>query len=166
MLGVDELVGVALSTIEVGQPQPAAHDEQQERDDAEDAETILHEFGHALQDAITPDFGQSEEAAAMGEGFGDYSAASFFGEEKPTRYRPTVMSWDGVTWERVCRESGVRAVPECRDTYSEIFVEGDEPTEPCPIHHLGQALDLWSDQTSFDALDRASRRQEEDELRP
>jgi hypothetical protein len=55
-------------------------------DDAEDAETILHEFGHALQDAITPDFGQSEEAAAMGEGFGDYFAASFFSETKSPRY--------------------------------------------------------------------------------
>ena len=46
-------------------------------DEAEDGETILHEFGHALQDAICPDFGQSQEAAAMGEGFGDYFAASF-----------------------------------------------------------------------------------------
>ena len=69
-------------------------------DDAEDAETILHEFGHALQDAITPDFGQSEEAAAMGEGFGDYFAASYFRDAKSLRYAATVMSWDGVTWER------------------------------------------------------------------
>jgi hypothetical protein len=35
-------------------------------DDAEDGETIVHELGHALQDAIIPDFGQSEEAAAEG----------------------------------------------------------------------------------------------------
>ena len=51
-------------------------------DEAEDGETILHEFGHALQDAIWPDFGQSQEAAAMGEGFGDYFAASFTAEKK------------------------------------------------------------------------------------
>lgn len=65
-------------------------------DDAEDAETILHELGHAIQDAICPDFGQSEEAAAMGEGFGDYFAASFFEAKKPARYRDSVMSWDGL----------------------------------------------------------------------
>ena len=65
-------------------------------DDAEDGETILHEFGHALQDAICPDFGQSDEAAAMGEGFGDYFAGSFFERAKPARYRRTVMTWDGA----------------------------------------------------------------------
>lgn len=67
-----------------------------EIDDAEDGETILHEFGHALQDAIVPDFGQSTEAAAMGEGFGDYFAASYFAEDKPQRYRACVMTWDGL----------------------------------------------------------------------
>ena len=66
-------------------------------DDAEDGETVLHEFGHAMQDAICPDFGQSHEAAAMGEGFGDYWAGSFFAERKPAAYRLALMSWDGAT---------------------------------------------------------------------
>lgn len=65
-------------------------------DDAEDAETILHELGHAIQDAIVRDFGQSAEAAAMGEGFGDYLAASFFADAKPESYRTAVMTWDGL----------------------------------------------------------------------
>ena len=56
-------------------------------DDAEDGETILHEFGHAIQDAICPDFGQSPEAAAMGEGFGDYFAGSFFAAQEDGRQR-------------------------------------------------------------------------------
>src|SRR5215470_3229831 len=65
-------------------------------DDAEDGETILHEFGHALQDAICPDFGQSPEAAAMGEGFGDYFAASFFADKKTEAYRARISSWDMI----------------------------------------------------------------------
>jgi len=68
-------------------------------DDAEDGETIVHEFGHALQDAICPDFGESLQGAAMGEGFGDYFAASFFAEKKRKRRKvllPTVMTWDGI----------------------------------------------------------------------
>jgi hypothetical protein len=72
-------------------------------DEAEDGETILHEFGHALQDAICPDFGQSPEAAAMGEGFGDYFAASFTAQTKIDKrarsFLPTVMSWDGILME-------------------------------------------------------------------
>jgi hypothetical protein len=72
-------------------------------DAAEDGEMILHEFGHALQDAICPDFGQSQEAAAMGEGFGDYFAASFTAQTKRAKqlgpYVDTVMSWNGVLEE-------------------------------------------------------------------
>jgi len=68
-------------------------------DDAEDGETVLHELGHAIQDAICPDFGQSIQAAAMGEGFGDYWAASFFEAQKPEAYRDTVMSWDGAYYD-------------------------------------------------------------------
>jgi Zn-dependent metalloprotease len=40
-------------------------------DDAEDAEIILHEYGHAIQDDQVPGFGAGEEGGAMGEGFGD-----------------------------------------------------------------------------------------------
>jgi Zn-dependent metalloprotease len=65
-------------------------------DDAEDGETILHELGHAIQDAICPNFGQSHEAAAIGEGFGDYFAASFFAQRKPENYQHCVMTWDGL----------------------------------------------------------------------
>ncbi|MCU0223995.1 MAG: M4 family metallopeptidase [Acidobacteria bacterium] len=93
-------------------------------DDAEDAETILHELGHAIQDAICPDFGQSAQAAAMGEGFGDYFAASFFAGRKPERFRTSVASWDCVT--------DTRYDPPClrrvdgAETFESFDPDGDE----------------------------------------
>ncbi|MCI0563972.1 MAG: M36 family metallopeptidase, partial [Nitrososphaera sp.] len=67
-------------------------------DDAEDADIILHEYGHAIQDAQVPGFGPSGEARAMGEGFGDYLAASFFADIKPQELRPTIGNWDAVAY--------------------------------------------------------------------
>lgn len=95
-------------------------------DDAEDAETILHEFAHALQDAIIPDFGQSPEAAAIGEGFGDYFAASFFADQKPEEYQPCVMTWDGLL---IGLEDGTD--PPClrrvdRDWTTDDFEDGED----------------------------------------
>jgi Zn-dependent metalloprotease len=96
-------------------------------DDAEDAETILHELGHAIQDAICPDFGQSDEAAAMGEGFGDYWAASFFESRKPAKYRNSVMSWDGLLLGLKSK-----ADPPClrrldgKKTFDDFDEDGDE----------------------------------------
>jgi hypothetical protein len=45
-------------------------------DDAEDAEVIVHEYGHAVHDAQVADFGQSLDAGSIGEAFGDYLAVS------------------------------------------------------------------------------------------
>ena len=65
-------------------------------DDAEDADIILHEYGHAIQDDQVPGFGASDEGGAMGEGFGDFLAASFFADAKPKSMRPTVCNWDAT----------------------------------------------------------------------
>jgi Zn-dependent metalloprotease len=67
-------------------------------DDAEDAEIVLHEYGHAIQDNQVPGFGASSEAGAMGEGFGDFLAASFFSDVKPKNMKPTLGNWDAVAY--------------------------------------------------------------------
>ncbi|HEU4768282.1 MAG TPA: M36 family metallopeptidase [Pyrinomonadaceae bacterium] len=67
-------------------------------DDAEDAEIILHEYGHSIQDNQVTGFGPSGEARAMGEGFGDFLAASFFADAKPEVLRPTLGNWDAVAY--------------------------------------------------------------------
>ena len=43
-------------------------------DDAEDAEVIVHEYGHSVQDAQVPGFGTTLESGAIGEAFSDYLA--------------------------------------------------------------------------------------------
>lgn len=67
-------------------------------DDAEDAEVVLHEYGHAIQDNQVPGFGATSEGGAMGEGFGDYLAASFFADRKPARLQDCIASWDATSY--------------------------------------------------------------------
>ena len=67
-------------------------------DDAEDAEIILHEYGHAIQDDQVPGFGAKEEGGAMGEGFGDFLAASFFADVKPKEMKLTLGNWDASAY--------------------------------------------------------------------
>ncbi|MFF1507945.1 M4 family metallopeptidase [Streptomyces sp. NPDC058326] len=45
-------------------------------DDAEDAEVIVHEYGHAVHHAQVPGFGTTAESGAIGEAFGDYLAVA------------------------------------------------------------------------------------------
>jgi hypothetical protein len=70
-------------------------------DDAEDAEVILHEYGHAIQDSqATPfgNFGFSLEAGAIGEGFGDYFAVTVSNVIAPTPDPACVADWDSVSY--------------------------------------------------------------------
>jgi hypothetical protein len=45
-------------------------------DDAEDAEVIVHEYGHAVQADQVPGFGTGLDAGSIGEAFGDYLGVS------------------------------------------------------------------------------------------
>lgn len=63
-------------------------------DDAEDADVVIHEYGHSIQDNIVPGWGGGQEGA-MGEGFGDYWGGSYSRALYPS-YQPTYFfNWDG-----------------------------------------------------------------------
>ena len=112
-------------------------------DDAEDGETVLHEFGHAVQDAICPDFGRSPEAAAIGEGFGDYFAASFFAARKKGRDRKrllaTVMTWDGILFPDA--GDSARRPPCVRRLDSRRTYESFDHAQDADEHDNGE---IWS----------------------
>ncbi|MEU0399018.1 M4 family metallopeptidase [Streptomyces sp. NPDC006197] len=79
-------------------------------DDAEDAEVIVHEYGHAVHNAQVPGFGTSPEAGAIGEAFGDYLAVEV-GANADARYGwpmkadlACVADWDST---------GYSAAPHC-----------------------------------------------------
>jgi subtilisin-like proprotein convertase family protein len=65
-------------------------------DDAEDADIIIHEYGHAIQDDQVPGYGASDEAMTMGEGFGDYWA--FSNDSDGTFNREIIGDWDAVSY--------------------------------------------------------------------
>lgn len=68
-------------------------------DDGEDAEVILHEYGHAMQDAQVPGWGSTAEGGAMGEGFGDFNTANYFARSnKRAKYDLCVAEWDATTY--------------------------------------------------------------------
>jgi zinc metalloprotease ZmpB len=69
-------------------------------DDAEDAEVILHEYGHAMQDSQqTPfGFGATTESGSIGEGFADYWAVTVSSTFAPTPDPACVADWDSVSY--------------------------------------------------------------------
>jgi hypothetical protein len=105
-------------------------------DDAEDAEVILHEYGHAIHFAQNFGFA-SEEAGAVSEGFGDYWAVTVSDvvarslgvpEREPL---PCVADWDSTSY--------TSTVPHClRRVDQNLHYPTDLNGE---VHHDGQ---IWS----------------------
>ena len=102
-------------------------------DDAEDAEVILHEYGHAIQDSqMTPfGFGTSVEAGSIGEGFGDYWAVTVSDVIAPTPDPACVADWDSVSY--------TSTTPHClRRVDTNLHYPEDLNGR---VHHDGQ---IWS----------------------
>ena len=100
-------------------------------DDAEDAEVIWHEYGHAIQDDVVPGFGETEEAGAIGEGFGDYWAVTMSqGNSPDTAVTPLacVMDWDATSYTTdtphcLRRTDGTKLYPG--DLEGEVHADGE-----------------------------------------
>jgi zinc metalloprotease ZmpB len=97
-------------------------------DDAEDAEVIVHEYGHSVQDNQVPGFGSTPEAGAIGEGFGDYLAVTVSAHEAPTADEPCVADWDSVSYTSTVphclrRVDGDKHYPE--DLEDEVHADGE-----------------------------------------
>jgi hypothetical protein len=99
-------------------------------DDAEDAEVILHEYGHAIHFSQNFVFA-TEEAGAISEGFGDYWAVTLGNFLAPTPDPACVADWDSVSY--------TASVPHClRRVDRNLHYPADLNGE---VHHDGQ---IWS----------------------
>jgi zinc metalloprotease ZmpB len=77
-------------------------------DDAEDAEVIIHEYGHSVQDGQVTGFGTNLESGSIGEGFSDYLAVvvTSWAAGPPTLTpEACVADWDSVSY--------TSSVPHC-----------------------------------------------------
>ncbi|NCG17559.1 MAG: hypothetical protein GWP91_00900 [Rhodobacterales bacterium] len=105
-------------------------------DDAEDADILLHEYGHAIQHAQVPGWGGGDEGS-MGEGFGDYLAASF-ADTFTTQLadRLCVGNWDAVSYSST--------TPPCLRRVDEV--KHYPETEQGEVHADGEfwSASLWS----------------------
>ncbi len=99
-------------------------------DDAEDAEVIWHELGHAIQDAQVPGFGTTYEAGSIGEGFGDYWAVTMSEPVSNGFELPCVADWDSTSY--------TSKVPHCLRRVDEDLTVADETGE---VHDDGR---IWS----------------------
>jgi len=99
-------------------------------DDAEDAEVILHEYGHAIHFSQNFSFA-SEEAGAISEGFGDYWAVDVTNIIAPTPDPACVADWDSTSY--------TSKTPHClRRVDTNLQYPTDLSGE---VHHDGQ---IWS----------------------
>ena len=108
-------------------------------DDADDAEIILHEYGHAMHFSQSPTFYTSNESGAIGEGFADYWAVTVsdvVSKRLGVRVDPDIAcvgEWDATSY--------TSKVPHClrRVDTNLHYPEDLSPTRE--VHHDGQ---IWS----------------------
>ncbi len=99
-------------------------------DDAEDLEVIWHEYGHAIQEAESPGFGTNHDSGSIGEGFGDYWAATMSQPVSGGYGVACIADWDSVSY--------TSDVPHCLRRVDTDLTVADVNGR---IHHDGE---IWS----------------------
>jgi hypothetical protein len=99
-------------------------------DDAEDLEVVWHEYGHAIQAAQVPGYGTSTDANAIGEGFGDYWAATMSEPVSGGFGVACIAEWDSISY-----------TPERPFCLRRVDLELTVDDRTGRIHHDGQ---IWS----------------------
>jgi zinc metalloprotease ZmpB len=102
-------------------------------DDAEDAEVIVHEYGHAVHDAQVPGFGTSLEAGSIGEAFGDYlsvAVSEYVRAQQgwPLRTAVTcVADWDSTAYTPAphCLRTLAEGKHYPEDVVGEVHADGE-----------------------------------------
>jgi hypothetical protein len=105
-------------------------------DDNEDSEVILHELGHAINDHINPSW-SGGDTGAMGEGFGDYWAASYTTSTNPNM-RDEIMNWV-FKWDGHNDCWPGRQLNQFAATYSASMIYGAHQRV-----NGGQSDEIWS----------------------
>jgi hypothetical protein len=122
-------------------------------DDAEDAEVIVHEYGHAVHQSQVPGYGTSADAGAIGESFGDYLAVTV-GLDAAGQYGwPVVanpacpMDWDSTSYTDA---------PHCIRS----FAANLQATVTGGVHYRSQVWSqaLWEIREGYVALGLGTRR--------
>jgi hypothetical protein len=121
-------------------------------DDAEDAEVIVHEYGHAVHASQVPGYGASLDAGSIGEAFGDYlgvtvglAADQQYGW--PIRTHPAcVADWDSVSYTDA---------PHCLRRLDTGLTVADQNGE---VHHDGEIWSqaLWDSRQAYVGLGKTT----------
>lgn len=102
-------------------------------DDAEDAEIVAHEYGHAIHHDQNASWGTSFEMRAMGEGWGDYLAVTVYYDEGDFDHQrddnACVGEWDATSYDGgnppcLRRTDGTKHYPEDM-TNSSVHSDGE-----------------------------------------
>jgi zinc metalloprotease ZmpB len=102
-------------------------------DDAEDADVIVHEYGHSVQDAQVKGFGTTADSGAIGEGFSDYLAVTVTAAVAPTADEPCVADWDSTSY--------TTTVPHCLRRVDGTKRYPQDLASPREVHDDGE---IWS----------------------